>query len=78
MTAPWSSSVGTQRFERPPVELKEVWVGNGGKWDPMFAAANLRGWLGHTVIDPEGNKIGLWRRSTSTPPVANQASSRSG
>ncbi|MGH3779756.1 MAG: PRC-barrel domain-containing protein [Pseudonocardiaceae bacterium] len=24
----------------------------------MFAAENLRDWLGHTVIDPEGNKIG--------------------
>lgn len=24
----------------------------------MFAAENLRDWLGHTVIDPAGNKIG--------------------
>lgn len=25
---------------------------------PMFAAENLRDWLGHTVIDQEGHKIG--------------------
>ena len=25
----------------------------------MFAAENLRDWLGHTVIDPEGHKIGI-------------------
>lgn len=24
----------------------------------MFAAENLRDWLAHNVIDPEGNKIG--------------------
>jgi PRC-barrel domain len=27
--------------------------------DPMFAAENLRDWLGHTVIDPDGHKIGV-------------------
>ncbi|MBV8995912.1 MAG: PRC-barrel domain-containing protein [Pseudonocardiales bacterium] len=25
----------------------------------MFAAENLRDWLGHTVIDPDGHKIGV-------------------
>ena len=25
----------------------------------MFAAENLRDWRGHTVIDPEGHKIGV-------------------
>lgn len=25
----------------------------------MFAAENLRDWRGHTVIDPEGHKIGI-------------------
>ena len=32
--------------------------GQRGKVDPMFAAENLRDWRGHTVIDPEGHKIG--------------------
>lgn len=32
--------------------------GRRGKPDPMFAAENLRDWVGHSVIDPDGHKIG--------------------
>lgn len=32
--------------------------GRQGKSESLFAAENLRDWLGHTVIDPQGHRIG--------------------
>ncbi len=53
---------GTLPLEDPSSDCSRPQEGlgweRGGKSDPMFAAENLRDWLGHTVIDPAGNKIG--------------------